>query len=252
MIEKETLLDIGKNKGLKNREHIEKDYYQDLLLFNLFKKTNKFVFKGGTALYKLYKLPRFSEDLDFSIIEDMDKETIVNIVKEAVKNINGFEIKSVKQTKDSVLVKISCKGILTKYNTLRADMNFKNKILQGFDVKSYIPEYIDINPFSLRSLKTEEIIAEKIHSIFMRKKARDLFDLFFLLRISGFNLDLLKQKLEIFGMGFDLKEFTKRVNEAENLWEKELKPFVLTDLFSFKTAKNFVLEKINAEISKYG
>ena len=250
MIGKEILLDIGKSKGLKNKEHIEKDYFQDLLLFNLFKKTNKFVFKGGTALYKLYKLPRFSEDLDFSLLEILDKENILDIVKRVVDHINGFEIKSVKQTRDSVLVKISCRGILTKYNTLRVDVNFKNKVLHGFDIKTHVSQYIDINPFSLRALKIEEVITEKVHSIFMRKKARDLFDLFFLLRMSSFNLKLVNQKLEIFGMGFDLKTFTKRIDGVEDLWEKELKPFVLTELFSFEAAKSFVLEKINKEISK--
>ena len=76
---------------------------------------------------------------------------------------------------------------MTKYNTLRIDINFKNKLLRGFDVKNYVSDYVDINPFSLRVLKVEEIIAEKIHAILNREKARDLYDLFFLLRIAKFS-----------------------------------------------------------------
>ena len=244
MIEKELLLEIGKKKGLKNKEHIEKDYFQDLFLFDLFKKTNKFIFKGGTALYKLYKLPRFSEDLDFSLLENLDQKSIEDIVSDVVKQTSAFEITSVKKTKDSVLIKLGAKGILTKYNTLRIDVNARNSILKPFDVRTFVPEYIDINPFTVRSLNIEEIVAEKIHSIFMRKKARDLFDLFFLLRLSNFNLGLVIQKLGIFNMAFEMKEFTKRIEGLKELWERELRPFVLTDIFLFDTAKDFVLEKI--------
>ena len=195
MIDKGLLMEIGKRKGIRNKEHIEKDYFQDVFLFNLFRRTNKFVFKGGTALYKLYGLPRFSEDLDFSIIEGLGTKDIENIISETANQIKGFEVKSVKKTKSSILIKLGIVGILTKYNTLRIDISTQNKIINGFDVKNFVPEFVDIPPFSLRALKPEEIIAEKIHSVLMRKKARDLFDLFFLLRISSFDKDLVKQNL---------------------------------------------------------
>jgi predicted nucleotidyltransferase component of viral defense system len=83
LIEKEILLEIAKRKSLKNREHIEKDYFQDLLLYHIYKKSNNFIFKGGTCLYKLYNLPRFSEDLDFSVLHQKNiEETIEKVAKE--------------------------------------------------------------------------------------------------------------------------------------------------------------------------
>ncbi len=245
MIQKELLLEIGKKKGLRNREHIEKDYFQDLFLFNLFKKTNKFIFKGGTALYKIYGLPRFSEDLDFSLLNGTDAAEAKGIVLSTVKQIKEFEIKSVKKMGDSVLFKISVNGVLTKYNTLRIDASLRNKPLAGFDVKTFTPPYIDINPFSLRLLKTKEMVAEKIHSILNRKKARDLFDLFYLLRIASFDPDLVNRKLGIFGMRFNFKEFSLRLQGLEDVWEKELRPFVLSELFPFAAAKQFVLGEIS-------
>ena len=168
-MDKKMLAEIGKKKGLVNKEHIEKDYFQDMLLFRLYNKTNKLVFKGGTALYKNYKLPRFSEDLDFNIIEKFNME---KLVKSIAAQMEGKT--SVRKTKDSLLFKISFKGILTEYNTLRIDVNAKNKALAGFDVKNYVPDYIDISPFSMRVLKLEEMIAEKIHALFARQKSRDL------------------------------------------------------------------------------
>lgn len=244
MIEKDLLLEIGKNKGIRNKEYIEKDYFQDVFLFNLFRRTNKFVFKGGTALYKLYKLPRFSEDLDFSVIEGFSPGEIENAVSEAVAQIKGFEVKSAKKTRGSILIKLRIDGILTKYNTLRIDVNTGNEIIRGFDVKNFISDFVDVAPFSLRALKPEEIIAEKIHSILMRRKARDLYDLFFLLRMSSFDRGLTEQKLEIFKMKFDINQIENRLESLKKLWEPELKSFVLTELFPFDIAKDFVAEKL--------
>ncbi len=239
-MDKKMLAEIGKKKGLVNKEHIEKDYFQDMLLFRLYNKTNKLVFKGGTALYKNYKLPRFSEDLDFNIIEKFNME---KLVKSIAAQMEGKT--SVRKTKDSLLFKISFKGILTEYNTLRIDVNAKNKALAGFDVKNYVPDYIDISPFSMRVLKLEEMIAEKIHALFARQKSRDLYDLFFLLRISNFNKALVEKKLAIFGMKFDMKKLADAVSDMENLWKPELKPFVLEALPEFPIVKNFVVEKVS-------
>lgn len=238
-MDKKILLEIGKKKGLTNKEHIEKDYLQDLFLFNLFKKTNRLVFKGGTALYKIYNIQRFSEDLDFNMLENLDAEKIIGQI---IKSMKGEF--NTRKTKDSLLFKIGFSGVLTKYNTLRIDISIKNRVLQGYDVKNYVPEYIDINPFSLKLLKPEEMIAEKIHSLLARKKARDLYDLFFLLRISKFNKKLVNEKLAIFDMKFSFNELKETINYIENLWEPELKPFVLTDLMSFDTVKGFVLGRI--------
>src|SRR3989344_3869360 len=241
MISKESLLEIGRQKGLSNKEHIEKNYFQDLILSYLYKKTNKLIFKGGTALYKLYNLSRFSEDLDFSVIEPIDVE---KLIKETINDKELFKIKSIKTSYNTVLVKLSCKGLITKQNFLKIDINLKNSVLKGFDIKSYISDYADINPFFLRSLKPEEIISEKIHALLSREKPRDLYDLFFLLRLSKFDRNLIDQKLNIFNMKYDKKIIDERVNNLEFSWEKELKPFVFGELPDFNVVKDFVLKNL--------
>jgi len=47
-------------------------------------------------------------------------------------------------------------------------------------------------------------------------------------------------------MHFNLNIFKQRINALSSLWEKELKPFVLTDIvdLDFKTVKEFVLERV--------
>jgi len=240
MIDKEMLLDVAKKKGLTNKEHIEKDYFQDLFLFHLYKKTNRFIFKGGTCLYKIYGLHRFSEDLDFSVIEKPDAEKIVVEIAGKI----GANVKGVKRMKNSILIKIGFNGILTSYNTLRIDINLENAVF-GYDVKDYVPPYIDINPFSMRVLGLKEILAEKIHSLLARDKARDLYDLFFLLRFVEPDKELIMKKLKIFGMTFDLRKFEKEISDLEDVWETELKPFVFSELPAFRIVKDFVINKLS-------
>ena len=241
MLSKEILQQTAGKKGLINQEHIEKDYFQDILLFHIYKKTNLLVFKGGTALYKVYSLQRFSEDLDFSLISTMDVEKIIS---EVVNNIKEAKIKEIKKTKNSVLIKIGFQGIITKYNTVRIDISLKNTILEKFDVKTYVSNYIDINPFSIRILSLKEIIAEKIHSLFAREKARDLYDLFFLLRFVDIDKNLIKKKLALFEIDFNFKKLEKRINELNSLWKKELEPFVFGELPDFNIVKEFVLKNL--------
>lgn len=242
MITKELLMLAGKNKGLVNKEYIEKDYFQDLLLYEIFQKTNKLIFKGGTALYKLYGLRRFSEDLDFSI-KEISKEEAIKIIKQIVEKSEIFKIKSIKETKESVMIKLACRGILTSYNTLRIDLNFKNKILINEESKIYTSSFPDIPQFLLKCIQIQEIIAEKVHSIFNRKKARDLYDLFFLLKIAKPNIDFINQKFEIFSIKYEKDSFKRRIEDLKSLWNPELDPFVLEALPEFNEVKNFVLSK---------
>ena len=88
------------------------------------------------------------------------------------------------------------------------------------------------------------MVAEKIHSLLARKNARDLYDLFFLLRISEFNKKLAKEKLKIFGMRFNSNLIKKQINEIKPIWEVELKLFVLDELPDFNVVKGFVIKRL--------
>jgi hypothetical protein len=66
MIDMQTLTRVARTKGIANLGNAEKDYFQDLLLLAVSRESPGLVFKGGTALFKLHGLDRFSEDLDFT------------------------------------------------------------------------------------------------------------------------------------------------------------------------------------------
>ena len=77
----------------------EKDYLQDLMLFSIYSHIGReLIFKGGTCLYKIYKLGRFSEDLDFTLNKRID---IKEISKKIVSDLDLLGIKSkIKEIKE--------------------------------------------------------------------------------------------------------------------------------------------------------
>ena len=93
-------------------------------------------------------------------------------------------------------------------------------------------------------MKQEEIFAEKVRALMTRQRARDLFDLHFLIKNKIYaEKYIIKKKMEYYNMDFDINKLIPRINELESQWEKELKGFVL-NLPSFGIVRNHVARRI--------
>ena len=106
MLSYEELENIARLKRL-SVINAEKDYLQDLILFSIYSIVGKeLVFKGGTCLYKFYKLNRFSEDLDFTLTKKTDiKKTTDKIISDLMLlNISG-KIKDIKEYSNQINVR---------------------------------------------------------------------------------------------------------------------------------------------------
>ena len=71
-----------------------REYLQEYLLYILYRRKiyKELVFCGGTALRFLYKIRRFSEDLDFSLSEQLSSCDFEQILKSAHANYNKNRI----------------------------------------------------------------------------------------------------------------------------------------------------------------
>lgn len=93
MIEK-PVLQAAATKAQTTFGNFLREYCQHLFLTHFYqkKKSENFLFKGGTALKLLYGSPRFSEDIDFSgqknsvVYEKILEETLVDL------SFAGFEV----------------------------------------------------------------------------------------------------------------------------------------------------------------
>ncbi len=176
------------NLKLKRRTYKEIAYAQDLIVETLYKFFPKAIIHGGTAIWRCYSGNRFSEDIDVYIKKD--KEKINNLFNSLEKN--GFKIEK-KRIKENSLYST------LKFNTttVRFEALFKN--VKSLFLKEYEnSEGIQINVFTLTP---EELIKEKVAAYQKRKKIRDLYDIFFLLRYVK-NNELIRKELVSFIRNF--------------------------------------------------
>ena len=72
-------------------------------------------------------------------------------------------------------------------------------------------------------MQKEEILAEKIRTIYARQKARDLYDLYKIVKQNTrFNKSLTQKKLDYYNISFDSITFLKRCERLKPLWNQEL------------------------------
>lgn len=249
MISKNELIEYAKLRNLQNLGFAEKDYFQNILLLVIYQNFgNELVFKGGTALSKCYGLNRFSEDLDFSCFKKFD----FKVIEESLKRFKiDFEVEKEELERSHTYI-LRIKGPLFNGNKnskckLILDFIFREEILIKPVVKT-IGRFLEEFPvFDVYVMSLEEIFAEKVKTILMRDKARDVYDFCFLID-SGvkFNESLVNKKLAYYKISFDKKKFLSSVKNKKEIWSSELSALV-SGLYDFKDAFAKIEKFINKE-----
>lgn len=255
MLSKVILQDIARLTKLKLHQQ-EKHYIQTLILNSLYASvTDELVFKGGTALFFSMGLPRFSEDLDFTADKEVDFSLLAEKIHKDLELLGvENEVRKKERTAVSFTFKIAAKGPLFTQEIERCfvdvEISTREEVAQK-KVKELNPVYPDVPPFTVLFMDEEEIVAEKIRAIMTRSKARDAYDLCFLLQKNvAVSLPLIEKKLGYYKKKFTLQEFTKKLSEKESFWEAELKNLVLGTLPSFLKAKKLILAKMRQQPGK--
>jgi len=247
MLSKEELKSYEKIVGF-NLWQVEKDYLQHLVLLFLYSRIkNEFVLKGGTALQKVFGLNRFSMDLDFSSTNNNAEKKFEKVVEDITTFGFPSQISKIEKTKISKTIILKIRGPLYDGNertitTLRMEISLRKDLILKPMVKEVVPPYADIRAYFVSVMDLKEILAEKVRTLIWRGKARDLYDLWFLLRKNVMpDINLINKKLEYHGLKFNKKEFFQKTKAIEKFWEKELKPLVNV-LPSFKIVEEDVIK----------
>ncbi len=233
MIVLEELREKARLKSL-SMGNAEKDYLIDLILLSISKRTKSgLVFKGGTCLYKFYKLGRFSEDIDFTATAAINAEKLAEGI---ITDLKAFGINCTlhrkKEPFNSVLMTLRCEGPLysgapQSYATVRVDINLKSSVDMEPLTFNYSSGYSDVPQFSLIVMQEREMAAEKIRAVLSRNKARDVYDLWFLLNKGvAADRDIIGKKLEYYSQKWDIKEFEQSIEAKRAVWKKELGPLM--------------------------
>lgn len=208
---------------------VEKDYVLGWMLYGISKFLNGLVFKGGTALSKVYfpEMWRLSEDLDFNLEEGVDFDRIVKVLGQRVlpflEKESGikFQIKNKFSNPTYLQLKIQYLAVLGFKNFIKIDVSMCRTIeLPVF--KKVKAAYSDYPEFKVKVKTLEEIFAAKIKTVLERTRCRDYFDIWRLLdyvdapKIKG----LILLKCEKDQINFE-KLFHKS-SELEEYWGREM------------------------------
>ncbi len=222
--------------ALKNRVSLftqERDYIQAAYLSLLYSKTISFVFKGGTCLRMAYGSPRYSEDLDFN--SNIGEDEAYSALETAAKELEYFgiraEIRNKRMSRSGFGFTLSYSGPLYEGRDITKGLVRIDVSLRGESVSedriAVRTEYDDVKTFIISAASLDHIFAEKVRALLVRGKARDLFDLWFLME-KGVKPDLvlINSKLSLYDKTYSQEEMNKRIAELEKSWTKELKPLL--------------------------
>ncbi len=168
---------------------IEKDYALLWILCALSTTSYKgdFIFKGGTALRKIY-FPdwRYSEDLDFTA-KPLTREELKKMIQSVDQSLReqvgmGITLKSIHHNPEYAQLKVQFVGPLRHENTIKFDLSFKELVVLEPEIRPVLSVYSDREEHSLFVYPLEEILAEKIRSILQRGKTRDYYDVWKILK----------------------------------------------------------------------
>lgn len=160
---------------LKKDSHKKIAEAQDILVKEIYKFFNNAVLHGGTSIWRCYNGNRFSEDVDFYLKRDLSK--IGQFFDSLEKK--GFVVEKKKISENSIF-----STLIFERTNVRFEAVFKDKI--GI-LKEY--ELSDGNFINIYTLSSEQLINEKVDAYLKRKKIRDVYDIFFLIRyVSDFKL----------------------------------------------------------------
>ena len=180
-----------------------REVLQEIVLLGLYEAGffDQAAFYGGTALRILHKLPRFSEDLDFSLLETKSDFDLQAFQKPLVSTLNafGFDVsfEIIGKSNDSTIASAFVKG-----NTIKNLINIQSprEVAQRFPREQLIKIKLEVDvnpplnfetetvfkltprPFAIKTFTLSSLFAGKMHAILCRAwgnrpKGRDWYDL---------------------------------------------------------------------------
>lgn len=218
----EQMLSKYEIKNTNDEINALKEIVQEIVLLGLSRGNffNEAAFYGGTALRIFYNLDRFSEDLDFALINSNKDFDISKYFIYIEKELRAYGLNLLVDTKEKS-TESDIKTAFVKGDTLEHILKFfpngsnhtYNNLLKNIKIKFEV----DINPpegaiyeekykllpspHQVKLYDKSSLFAGKIHVIICRTwknrvKGRDLYDyIYFLANDASVNLELIRNKL---------------------------------------------------------
>lgn len=192
-----------------SKDNIVREAYEILILQIIAESAlaKNLVFKGGTALRLAYNSPRFSEDLDFSVLKKLPFKDFKNIIENLCSKYKEIEPSDLSDKRYTFFALLKIKeDFLSQKFSIKIEVSkrkFSSFQKPGFEPLPLKSPVLPINVF-FNVMSLETILENKLRAVKERIKSRDLFDIWFVskllkkpidFRIKGFNKTMIRQEL---------------------------------------------------------
>jgi len=188
MIDETAVRRIARNLGVRT-DYAEKNYVNSWVLYGIYESEfgESLLFKGGTALSKLYfpRTWRYSEDLDFTVDGRYEgTEEKLRDALDVVERMSGieFEINDYYESREGVYpthyveASLQYEAMFDHQNT--TELNLMVDEVVADEPVEHAHDYEDVVSFSLSAYSLPEIFGEKLRTLYQRARGRDYYDLY--------------------------------------------------------------------------
>ncbi len=165
-------------------EQIVREWWEMVILRDIFASSigNNLFFKGGTAMRLVYGSPRFSDDLDFSLIRKFPFKSFQNTVSLIEKRYSELDIRDISDKRYTYIAQYRIREPWKPW-ALSVKIEMSKRVVRA-EKNAYVLMNLKSQVSNIEALanvmKIENVYKDKLRAIKTRDEPRDLFDLWYL------------------------------------------------------------------------
>ncbi len=255
-----------------DERQLEKDYLLNLMLkvLSMTDLSAHAVFKGGTAMSFFYGLDRFSEDLDFTYMYGKSEggNEALRVIDKSVSSIiteygSNYTIRkkkvgvlgkdsdgSMRDVRSEFCIEVPVFSRTGRAHKIKREISLRKDLIDApKTAEKVISKYRDIGGMLLYVMSEAEMVSEKACAIVEREKARDIYDMFFLMKYKNIRFDhkLFTEKIQLRNEGYGIAELRDNIrNFDEARWKQEMS-HLLKQRPDLSAVKKALLEGIGTD-----
>lgn len=267
MISQRAIIAWRKHAPWLGNDQVEHDLVLSRAICELYQHSvirENLVFRGGTALHKLFfeKAGRFSEDLDFVQIKAGPIGDVISVIRDILDPWLGQPGWKQNQGRFTLNYRFQTEFAPIINRKVKIEINTR----EHFNIQPYITKPFNIdNPWFVGNTEVltytlEELLGTKFRALYQRKKGRDLYDFWYALQNYP-NLDIeniiyIFQKYMLFDeLSVSEKELKQNIESKRNdkVFNTDISPLLTTEqAMEYQPVEAFeiILHKFIAKVTK--
>ena len=140
---------------------------------------NLLVFKGGTALNKVYlqRTQRFSEDADFDLVTENAKKELYGFCRKLADGLDDYRITEFRKVRSTIQFYCAYETPLGGMDYVRIDVSPKKLLVaKPLENRQISSEFTQSSTSGIRTYSIEDLTARKMNALATRTEGKDIYD----------------------------------------------------------------------------